>query len=259
MAGPSCSCRNIPICIPLELIQVVAADVCTVSWACNHFFQCTALLRCDRVPHRRVLLRRNRCFLTQPWAQQIYAGSPGAWRCCAAETNQPLQHSSTLTACHSSVGQNRLMHWSRWSKRQLCNASPQGVQCVGRDLEELNECACPLRHYTHTSCRSGLKVTLGFFSDVFIPEKYMQTPGSAFDVQTQQWEWTYEGERLPLPAGACLRFKVRDVSFPTLASGSPQPALYLPLQRVTTWIETQQAFKRIGLAAVCSLSWEAVL
>ena len=69
-------------------------------------------------------------------------------------------------------------------------------------------------------CREGITVSLGFTTDVVIPEKYMQTPGSSFDAAAQQWQWVYEDEPLPMPQGATVRFRVRDITFPPLVPGA---------------------------------------
>jgi len=46
-----------------------------------------------------------------------------------------------------------------------------------------------LRHV----CRHGITVSLGFTEDVFIPERYMQTPGSMYDATQRSWFWKYDG------------------------------------------------------------------
>jgi DNA-directed RNA polymerase subunit E'/Rpb7 len=66
------------------------------------------------------------------------------------------------------------------------------------------------------ACRSGISLSLGFTQDVFIPEQYMQSPGSMFEAATQQWVWQYEDEKMALSPGSTVRFKVREVTFPRL-------------------------------------------
>jgi DNA-directed RNA polymerase subunit E'/Rpb7 len=85
------------------------------------------------------------------------------------------------------------------TKRQAIKANNQAV----------------LRKFSY-GARSGLTLDLGFSQDVFVPEQYMQTPGSSFDEAAGRWQWQYEEEQMPLDAGAVVRFKVREVSFPRL-------------------------------------------
>lgn len=67
-----------------------------------------------------------------------------------------------------------------------------------------------LRHV----CRHGITVSLGFTEDVFIPERYMQTPGSMYDATQRSWFWKYDGgDPLWLSADEVVRFKVREVIF----------------------------------------------
>jgi DNA-directed RNA polymerase subunit E'/Rpb7 len=51
------------------------------------------------------------------------------------------------------------------------------------------------------------------FRDVFVPERYMQSPGSMYDATKQLWFWRYEGDSLYLADQDIVRFKVREVLF----------------------------------------------
>jgi RNA polymerase III subunit Rpc25 len=63
-------------------------------------------------------------------------------------------------------------------------------------------------------CRHGITLDLGMFKDVFVPERYMQSPGSMFDASKQLWFWKYEADfSLWLMAADVVRFKVREVIF----------------------------------------------
>jgi DNA-directed RNA polymerase III subunit RPC8 len=70
------------------------------------------------------------------------------------------------------------------------------------------------------SCREGVTVSLGFFQDIFIPEQYMQSPGSMYDASRQAWFWKFDAETLWLDKGEQIRFKVREVRFQKM----PTPA-----------------------------------
>jgi DNA-directed RNA polymerase subunit E'/Rpb7 len=65
------------------------------------------------------------------------------------------------------------------------------------------------------ACRDGLTITLGFTQDIRVPPQYMQTPGSSFDENAQQWVWQFDGEDMPLEIGSTLRFKAREICFTT--------------------------------------------
>jgi DNA-directed RNA polymerase subunit E'/Rpb7 len=41
----------------------------------------------------------------------------------------------------------------------------------------------------------------------------MQTPGSSFDENAQQWVWQFDGEDMPLEIGSTVRFKAREICF----------------------------------------------
>ena len=61
--------------------------------------------------------------------------------------------------------------------------------------------------------RLGVSVSLGFYHDVFIPEQYMQSPGSFYNAGKRQWLWKYDDQELWLERGEKVRFKVREVRF----------------------------------------------
>lgn len=63
-------------------------------------------------------------------------------------------------------------------------------------------------------CRHGITLDLGMFKDVFVPERYMQSPGSMFDASKQLWFWKYDSDfSLWLTDADVVRFKVREVIF----------------------------------------------
>lgn len=49
-------------------------------------------------------------------------------------------------------------------------------------------------------CRDGLRVSVGFFSDVLIPDYALQTP-SYYDEAEGVWVWKYEGSDMFMDVG----------------------------------------------------------
>ena len=64
---------------------------------------------------------------------------------------------------------------------------------------------------------SGLRVSLGFFSDIIVPVEHLPQP-SEWDVKEKLWVWHYEDEALFLDEGEEIRVKVVDVHFPVYKS-----------------------------------------
>eukprot|EP00854_Cymbomonas_tetramitiformis_P010798 gene10798-12774_t len=60
---------------------------------------------------------------------------------------------------------------------------------------------------------AGLKVTLDFFNDVFVPEHALQAP-SEFDEQEQLWVWKIDGNEAYMELEEKVRFRVMAVRFP---------------------------------------------
>ena len=59
----------------------------------------------------------------------------------------------------------------------------------------------------------GAYVSIGFFSDIFIPSSNMQVP-SEYDEREKTWVWDYNGETLKMEVGAPVRLRVVDRRFP---------------------------------------------
>jgi DNA-directed RNA polymerase III subunit RPC8 len=50
-------------------------------------------------------------------------------------------------------------------------------------------------------CREGLRVSLGFFSDVLIPDYALQSP-SLYNHEEGVWVWKYDGSDMFMDIGA---------------------------------------------------------
>jgi len=84
----------------------------------------------------------------------------------------------------------------------------------------------------------GIRVSLGFFEDVLIPENEMPHP-SVFDEENEIWIWKYEGSdtELYLARGDRIRLRIRELEFgepPRPGESLPKP----PLQVIGTLAET---------------------
>ncbi|KAG0045780.1 DNA-directed RNA polymerase III subunit rpc25 [Gryganskiella cystojenkinii] len=63
------------------------------------------------------------------------------------------------------------------------------------------------------SCNEdGVRVTLGFFDDIFIPGSYLQEK-SEFDSQEQLWVWVYDQNELFMDLDEEIRFRVESEQF----------------------------------------------
>lgn len=63
------------------------------------------------------------------------------------------------------------------------------------------------------SCdKNGLKLSLGFFDDVIIPEHSLQDP-SFFDDSEKLWVWKFDGNDMYMELNDPVRFRVRSVRF----------------------------------------------
>lgn len=62
--------------------------------------------------------------------------------------------------------------------------------------------------------KTGIYVSIGFFSDIFIPEHLLQEP-SVFDEAEQLWVWMYQGEqKMFMDLEEPIRVRVQSVRFP---------------------------------------------
>jgi DNA-directed RNA polymerase III subunit RPC8 len=63
-----------------------------------------------------------------------------------------------------------------------------------------------------SSSRDGVRVSLGFFEDVLIPEHAMQEP-SFFNEGEKLWVWKFDGNDLFMDVGEDIRFRVHALRF----------------------------------------------
>lgn len=59
----------------------------------------------------------------------------------------------------------------------------------------------------------GLQISLGFFEDIHVPERFLQEP-SCFNVEEKVWVWKFGDEEMFMDIGEEIRFRVLSVKFP---------------------------------------------
>lgn len=77
-----------------------------------------------------------------------------------------------------------------------------------------------------SALRDGLRVSLGFFEDIIIPDYALQTP-SYYDETEKVWIWKYEGSDMFMDIGEEIRLRVTGLRFnptPTAAQLQQQAA-----------------------------------
>lgn len=72
-------------------------------------------------------------------------------------------------------------------------------------------------------CREGCKVSLGFFTDVVIPDYSLQNPSFYHDTE-RVWYWQYGDDRLPMDPGQEIRFRVTSIRFNPMPTAAQQAA-----------------------------------
>lgn len=66
------------------------------------------------------------------------------------------------------------------------------------------------------SCdKTGLWLSMDFFSDIFVPDYYLQQP-SAYDESENVWFWNYHDTKMYMDLEETIRFRVAHVKFPPL-------------------------------------------
>ncbi|KAG8389264.1 hypothetical protein BUALT_Bualt02G0210900 [Buddleja alternifolia] len=70
------------------------------------------------------------------------------------------------------------------------------------------------------STKDGLRLSLGFFDDIYVPVPLLATPNhSEPDPELKdgiRWVWEYEGENYPIDGTDEIRFRVHNVSYPPI-------------------------------------------
>ncbi|CAA0832157.1 RNA polymerase Rpb7 N-terminal domain-containing protein [Striga hermonthica] len=70
------------------------------------------------------------------------------------------------------------------------------------------------------STKDGLRLSLGFFEDVYVPVPCLNSPNHSEPDPTikggVKWVWEYEGENYPIDGEDEIRFKVLSVSYPPI-------------------------------------------
>lgn len=63
------------------------------------------------------------------------------------------------------------------------------------------------------SDKTGIYVSVGYFSDIFIPEHMLQEP-SVFDEAEQLWVWVYQEQKMFMDLEEPIRVRVQSIRFP---------------------------------------------
>lgn len=74
-------------------------------------------------------------------------------------------------------------------------------------------------------------VSLGFFADIKVPASLLQQP-SQWNEETGEWEWQFEGQKLPMFKDHEIMFKVHKIQYATIKENSKR--------RVATITETPE-------------------
>lgn len=77
--------------------------------------------------------------------------------------------------------------------------------------------------------RDGIRVDLGFFSDVFIP-KYSLPSVSVWEAAESVWVWDFEGNPMYLDEGESIRVRVSSVQFNAVPRRNSGQVCTLPYQ-----------------------------
>eukprot|EP00013_Stygamoeba_regulata_P026267 CAMPEP_0177661032 /NCGR_PEP_ID=MMETSP0447-20121125/18410_1 /TAXON_ID=0 /ORGANISM="Stygamoeba regulata, Strain BSH-02190019" /LENGTH=197 /DNA_ID=CAMNT_0019166243 /DNA_START=47 /DNA_END=638 /DNA_ORIENTATION=+ len=93
----------------------------------------------------------------------------------------------------------------------------------------------------------GLRVTVGFFSDILVPGEMMKD--CQFSAEYKTWEWVYKDEEmeelLPFVLGSQIRFRVEKVLFET-REALQESSAYKPPMRILGSIAEQVSDAEIG-------------
>ncbi|OAY81081.1 DNA-directed RNA polymerase III subunit rpc8, partial [Ananas comosus] len=73
-----------------------------------------------------------------------------------------------------------------------------------------------------SSDEACLRLSLGFFNDIYIPEHRIARPCKRGDDGI--WVWLYEGEELPLDIGEEVRFRVVNIKYPPVPNEQKEDA-----------------------------------
>ena len=66
--------------------------------------------------------------------------------------------------------------------------------------------------------REGIRVSLGFFSDILIPRHGLQS-GSVWSAEEKVWVWMWGENEMFMDDGETIRFRVTGVRFNAMPSG----------------------------------------
>ncbi|XP_072957263.1 uncharacterized protein [Typha angustifolia] len=72
------------------------------------------------------------------------------------------------------------------------------------------------------SDENGLRLSLGFFSDIYVPKRLLQQPCKRGPDGI--WLWVYEGEELSLDVGEEIRFRVSNIKYPPIPAEQKEDA-----------------------------------
>ncbi|KAK9272080.1 hypothetical protein L1049_002449 [Liquidambar formosana] len=73
---------------------------------------------------------------------------------------------------------------------------------------------------------NGLRLTLGFFDDIYVPAHLMPNPSqSEPDPENKnqvRWMWEFQGEKYPIDGIDEIRFRVHNVNYPSIPIEQPK-------------------------------------
>jgi DNA-directed RNA polymerase III subunit RPC8 len=77
-----------------------------------------------------------------------------------------------------------------------------------------------LEGYVRAANKNGVKVSLDFFDEIYVPDYYMLQP-SKFVEEQQLWYWKFQGHKLAMKLRSRVRFRVLDLIFNEEISRKP--------------------------------------
>ncbi|XP_071691284.1 uncharacterized protein [Rutidosis leptorrhynchoides] len=80
----------------------------------------------------------------------------------------------------------------------------------------------------------GLRLSLGFFDDIYVPELLMPEPSIAEPVSENAnqvlWSWTFNDEKYSIDGVDEIRFRVQNVKFPEIPKEQIEGKLFAPME-----------------------------
>ncbi|KAF7120825.1 hypothetical protein RHSIM_Rhsim13G0031100 [Rhododendron simsii] len=71
---------------------------------------------------------------------------------------------------------------------------------------------------------NGLRLSLGFFEDIYVPVHLMPNPSHLKADPVNSWVWEYEGQSFPIDGTDEIRFQVQSIKYPSIPVEEEKPA-----------------------------------